>query len=374
MDRNLYFDNSATSFPKPKAVAEGMRRYLDEVGGPYGRSSYPRVVEVGRTVERARDRLGILLGAKNGDQVVFTPSATVALNIVIASLPANGGRVLVSPLEHNAVMRPLQHWCSRTGGSFQLLPASLDGTIRVEEIGSSLSPDTRLVIVNHMGNVNGVIQPIKAIKRAIGSLPLLVDASQSLGSVPVRADEWNLDFVAFAGHKSLLGPPGIGGLFLRDHEALSPLVLGGTGSVSESYDMPGFLPDRFEAGTGNIAGAFGLLGALEEKPPARHTHRDFLHFIAGMKKVKGLNVLAAGDPEAQGEVVSVTHRNLLPSALGDELFKKHGLEVRVGLHCAPLAHRWLKTFPNGTVRIAPSVFHSPEDLDFFLDALQSIGG
>jgi selenocysteine lyase/cysteine desulfurase len=262
MPPNRYFDNAATSLPKPAAVGAAVLRYLNEVGGPYGRSAYPRALEVSRTVEALRDRLAAGFGAAKAEALVFMPNATTAINTVLHSLPREGGKVLVSPLEHNAVMRPVAALAARVGVTFELLPAQPDGTIDVSRLAAFLTPEIRLVVVNHQSNGNGVIQPLQQIKEALGTLPLLVDASQSAGGVPIHVDAWRLDYLAFTGHKGLLGPTGTGGLLLRDPATVEPLVYGGTGSLSDGYEMPGFVPDRFEAGTGSLAGLFGLLAAL----------------------------------------------------------------------------------------------------------------
>ena len=282
MPPNRYFDNAATSFPKPAAVGEAVLRYLNEVGGPYGRSSYPRALEVSRTIEALRDRLAASFGLARAETLVFMPNATTAINTVLHGLLRGGGRVLTSPLEHNAVMRPLAALAARSGVTFGVLPAHPDGKVDVARLAEALTPDVSLVVVNHQSNVNGLIQPLPEIREALGAVPLLVDASQSAGSIPIRFDAWRLDYLAFTGHKGLLGPTVTSGLCLRDPAALEPLIQGGTGSTSASYDMPDFAPDRFEAGTGNLAGLFGLLAALDHRPAPQHSRQDFLALVEGL--------------------------------------------------------------------------------------------
>ncbi|MEZ4599394.1 MAG: aminotransferase class V-fold PLP-dependent enzyme [Syntrophotaleaceae bacterium] len=370
MNRNTYFDNAATSFPKPPAVAAAMTRYLNEVGGPYGRSAYSRALEVSRTVEGTRDLLAERMGAGNAERLVFTPNATYAINLVLQSVLGKGGRVLISPLEHNAVTRPLQALASRYGARFEIMPHGADGRVDPEHLASILTGDTVLVVVNHQSNVNGVIQPLREIRAKLGSVPLLVDASQSFGSIPLFADGWNLDFVAFTGHKALLGPTGVGGLFMRDPAGLDPLIYGGTGSASESFDMPGFAPDRFEAGTPNIAGIYGLHAALSEPTPCRHSREDFRRFITDLQSIPALRVLRANRFDDQGDVISLLQPGRDPAELARRLFADFGIETRVGLHCAPLAHRTLGTFPTGTLRVGVSPFHSTDDFSYFIEAVQ----
>jgi selenocysteine lyase/cysteine desulfurase len=312
------------------------------------------------------------LGAARAENMVFMPNATTAINTVLHGLLHGGGRVLVSPLEHNAVMRPLAALGARHGVTFDVLPAGPDGRIDLARVPAALSADVRLVAVNHQSNVNGVIQPVQDLRAALGAIPLLVDASQSAGNVPIRIDAWGLDYLAFTGHKGLLGPTGTGGLFLRAPAAVEPLVCGGTGSASDRFEMPEFAPDRFEAGTGNTAGLFGLLAALEQRPAPRHTRQDFLDLVGELRQLPETCVCQALDPDCQGELVSIRHARHDGSRLGDELQRRFGIEVRVGLHCAPLAHRTLGTFPQGTLRIAPSPYHAPSDFEFLLSALREL--
>jgi cysteine desulfurase family protein len=370
MKRNSYFDNAATSFPKPPAVAEAMSRYLNEVGGSYGRSAYARAFDVARTVEKTRDLLAEKMGARDAAQVVFAPNATYAVNLVLRSVLRRGGRVLISPLEHNAVTRPLAAFASRYGVAFELLPYGCDGRVDLDRVKEMVTPDTVLAILNHQSNVNGVIQPLGEIKERLGAVPLLVDASQSFGSVPVRVDDWDIDFLAFTGHKALLGPTGIGGLYLRNPAEVEPLVYGGTGSASDSFEMPDFAPDRFEAGTPNIAGIYGLRAALEEQPASRHSREEYHSFIEELKGLPSLRVLCAERFEDQGDVFSLFQPGCDPATLGRTLFDTFGIETRVGLHCAPLAHRTLGTFPSGAVRIGVSPYHSADDFSYLTEAVR----
>lgn len=371
-----HFDNAATSFPKPPEVARAMARFLEEEGGPYGRGAYPRALSAARMAERARDLLAETLGTSLAGNVAFQPNATHALNLFLKGFPLAGGTALVSPLEHNAVMRPLHELASRGTCRIEVLPHGPDGRVDPARLSARLGdgslPRPALAVVNHMGSVNGLIQPLAEIKAALGAVPLLVDASQSLGAIPMRADAWDLDAVAFTGHKGLLGPTGTGGLFARRPREVAPLVHGGTGSASDRYEMPEGTPDRFEAGTPNLVGIAGLLAALEHRPEPRHAREDFLRLLDGVRASPGVTVHAAEDPAHQGELASFSVAGRDPGELGDALAARFGIEVRVGLHCAPLAHRTLGTFPRGTVRLAPSPCHTPDDLAFVLDAIREI--
>ena len=372
MYSNIYFDNAATSFPKSPEVARAMARYLDELGGPYGRSAYRRAVEVSRTVEAARDRLAVLLGIARPELLAFQPNATTGLNLVLQGFLRQGDEVLVSPLEHNAVLRPLAALHRLRGVTWRTLPADPDGLVRAGDVRRALTSRTRLVVINHQSNVNGLVQPLREIRKAADGVPLLVDAAQSAGATELRTDDWRLDFVAFTGHKSLLGPTGTGGVFIRRPEEVEPLIYGGTGSVSESTAMPSFAPDVFEAGTGNIAGIFGLLAAIGHAPTPAHTHQEYLAFIDAVAALPGITVLRAVDRERQGNLFSFRHERLDPAVIATSLSERFGIEVRAGLHCAPLAHQTLGTFPAGAVRLAPSRLHTQADFEHVLRALREL--
>jgi cysteine desulfurase family protein len=371
-DMNGYFDCGATSFPKPEEVAREISRYLDEIGGPYGRSFYRRALQVSGVVEETRSLLAALLGVADLEKIVFCHNATHAVNIVLKGLDLQGKEVWISPLEHNAVARPLRRLKKEKRISVRFLPAAADGRVQPERLAGLFSQKTGLIAVNHQSNVNGVVQPIREIKARAGRIPVLVDAAQSLGHIPIKAVDWGIDFVAFTGHKGLLGPTGTGGLYLAGK--LEPLIEGGTGSRSESSAMPDFLPDKFEAGTPNIAGIFGLRAALLHKPDCAHTRENFLQLLHACKRLNGIKVHAADSDSHQGELFSITATDMDPSKLGMRLYEEHGIETRLGLHCAPLAHRHIGTFPAGTVRISPSIYHRRQDFEMFLDALGKISG
>lgn len=371
MSYKLYFDNGATSFPKPKELGEVTLRYLDLEGGTYGRSFHGRAFETSKKVETCRETLASFLGIRNPEHLTFTFNATTALNTVIRGLPIERKTVWVSPLEHNAVMRPLRRLQNI---EVKILPHFADGLIDVEAI--TLDSSAGLVIVNHMSNVNGLIQPLKAIKEKIKKItpdiPLLVDGAQSVGSASLEVENWDIDFLAVTGHKSLLGPTGTGALYVKNSKLLEPLLAGGTGSRSESEEMPLELPDRYEAGTPNTVGIIGLLASLEHRPRPEHFKSDFFDFIRELKKNPQYKVYCASNEENQGELLSLNSLKMDCSELGLKLYREQGIETRVGLHCAPLAHKTLGTFPTGTLRIAPSLYHSRQDLMTLLKVLEQV--
>ncbi len=370
---NLYFDNCATSFPKPSAVAEAMSKHLNETGGTYGRSAYPRILQSTRLVEECRDRLAGLMGAADAGKIIFTANATTALNLMIQGICKKGGHVLTSAMEHNAIARPLEHLRRLGLIEWEQLESEPDGRIRIEKIASKLRSNTILVAVCHISNVNGIAQSPGEIKRVIGAVPLLVDASQSLGQYPVEVDHWGIDFLAFTGHKSLLGPTGTGGAFIRHPEMVEPLLFGGTGSGSVSLSMPSFTPDRFEAGTPNITGIHGLNAALKYRPVSQHSWDDFAALLKEIQQDQHYMVRCATDFANQGKLFSVLHKTLSGSDLALRFYENWGIECRAGLHCAPLAHRHLGSFPSGDCRFSLSPYHTPEELNYLAKAIHDVG-
>ena len=370
---NRYFDNAATSYPKPPQVAQAIARYLDVVGGTYGRSSHKRSIETSGVVEETRNRVAALIGIARPENLVFTANATTALNAVLNGLSLSGAHVLISPLEHNAVMRPLMRLTKSSGVTYSVLPHLSDGSIDVAKASGSIQNNTRLAIINHQSNVNGVIQPVNTIRQALGNIPILLDASQSAGHIPIDLDGWNIDYCAVTGHKGLLGPTGIGCMYVRNPETVDALIYGGTGSDSDQFEMPTFMPDKFEAGTPNIAGIFGLGAAIANVPTPLHSQDDLINLMDRIRDISTYTVHGACNQEMQGSVFSITHATMDCSKLGHLLAQKFGIETRIGLQCAPLAHTTLGTFAaGGTVRIAVSPYHASSDFACLLAALKDI--
>lgn len=368
---NYYFDNSATSFPKPPEVAKYINEYLNN-GGTYGRSAYDRVIAVSRMVEHTRSLLAQVIGTSLTSHVIFTSNATHALNIAIKGFPYRKKRILISPLEHNAVVRPVMHLLGANGVQHDIMPHHIDGAIDLGRLRLLDLKSYDLCIVNHVSNVNGVTQPIAELKVLLGNVPLLVDASQSAGHIPLEVDSWNIDMLALTGHKGLMGPTGTGCLFVRNPEILSPLIHGGTGSLSDSFLMPNHLPDRFEAGTPNVVGLYGLFGALSAKVVPGCNADDFKNLLERIKMLSSYRLICSGSFANQALLFSITSNIYSPSELSNLLFKRYAIETRRGLHCAPLAHKTLGTFPTGSVRFSLSKFHSSDDLAYLYQALREL--
>ncbi|BDF66659.1 aminotransferase V [Oscillospiraceae bacterium] len=377
--REVYLDNAATSFPKAPGVGKAMAAYIDTVGRNIGRGSYAPAQAAAGMAWEVRERLCRLLGGPAPRNVIFTPGATYGLNFLLKGLLRPGDRVLTSPMEHNAVLRPLEQLKGR-GVQVELLPCDGEGLLDLEALPPLLE-GARAVILTHASNVTGGLMPaaqVGALCQARGVF-FLVDAAQSAGHVPIDIAAMGIDGLALPGHKGLLGPQGIGALLVTDvlAEALDPLVSGGTGSFSESLDMPPCLPDRLEPGTLNLPGVYGLSAALdflEAQDGLMDCQRRLGgHLWARMKELEedGLSV-PGPEPGGRVGVVSVDFKGRDNGEAAFLLERDYGVQTRCGLHCAPAAHRTLGTLPGGLVRFSVGPFTTFEELDYVQGAVYEL--
>lgn len=374
MTREIYMDNAATSFPKAAGVSDAMKRYLDTVGANIGRGSYARSADAAMAVYGVRERLAAAFGCSDPRRVIFTGGCTDALNRAIFGSVGPGSRVLISSLEHNAVLRPL----TALGCELIRIPSDPDGTMRLDLLDCDLS-DVSLCVCTHASNVCGTVQEIAALSALLlGRVPLVLDAAQTAGHLPIDMDALRLSAVCMPAHKGLRGPQGLGVMLLSGEFAarLRPVLYGGTGSQSDSADMPPFLPDRFEAGTLNLPGIFGLGAAMEQYDPASfHAHemRMTARFLAALSGLPNVRVLGTGDAARGVGVVSVDFLRQDNGAAAYRLEREFGILTRCGLHCAPEAHKTLGTFPRGTVRFSFSPATTAEEIDLAAAAVAAIG-
>jgi len=380
----IYLDNAATSWPKAPGVSEAVAHFLDHVGANPGRSGHRLSIEAGRIVHAAREAAAELFGAPDPVRVLFTSNATEALNLALHGLLRPGDHVVASALEHNAVMRPLRA-LERDGVRVTTVACNRAGTLDPGMLAEAVRPETALIVLTHASNVTGALMPIVdavQVARQRG-VPLLVDAAQSAGAVPLDVERDGIDLLAFTGHKALYGPPGTGGLVLRssfDSHRLRPLKQGGTGSRSQSEEQPDFLPDAFECGTLNAAGLAGLGAAVRwvlaqgaAQLGARSRARAG-RLIEGLRGIPGVTLHGWAEGTPRTSVVSFTVAGCEPSEIGERLDAEHGILCRVGLHCAPAAHRAIGTFPTGTVRFSPGAFTTEGEIDRALAAVASLAG
>lgn len=377
----VYFDNASTSFPKAPGVADAMKQAV--VAGCFnpGRGSYAGAWQMAETVYETRVQLARFFGGPDSRNVIFTGGVTAALNMALQGLVRPGEHVVATAMEHNAVLRPLR-LLENGGVKVDIVDCESDGQLQVAALEEKLKPDTRLVVMNYASNVCGTVLPIEEVGRICREQGILfvVDCAQSGGVLPVNMDKTGIDVLAFAGHKGLLGPQGIGGMLLsaRAAKEMQPLMAGGTGSFSESLEVPAVLPDRFEPGTLNLPGIVGLKAALDwlEQTGIESIHRKEMQLLAQFNEgVGGLDGLRLVGPKGMDKRIAVASLDFLNSDNGEAAYRlqeNYGIMTRSGLHCAPLAHKALGTYPKGTVRCSFGYFNTPQQVEQLIKAVRDI--
>ncbi len=378
----IYFDNAATTWPKPPVVAEAMVHFLEDVGANPGRAAHRRAVEAGRIVYDAREAVAEIFNAPDPLRVTFGANVTEALNLALRGYLRPGDHVVTSGMEHNSVMRPLREM-ERQGIELTVVKCSPEGFLDPADVEAAIRPHTVMIVLNHASNVVGTLLPVPEVGRIAREhdLLLLVDAAQTGGAYPVDVQADQIDLLGFTGHKSLHGPMGTGGLIIGERvnvERLQPLTRGGTGSNSELEEQPDFLPDMCESGTANAVGLAGL-GAgvrwvLERGVDEIRAHEVAMtqRLIGELREIDGVTVYGGLDAERQTATVSFNIAGVPPSEAGLRLDEEHGVMCRVGLHCAPAAHKTIHTFPDGTVRFGLSAFNTLEEVNAAVEAVRQL--
>jgi cysteine desulfurase family protein len=373
---SIYLDNAATSYPKPESVYQAVLHAMREVGASPGRGGHRRSLEASRIMFQAREAAAALFAVPDSSRIIFTHSATEALNMALRGTLVPGDHVITSSMEHNSLARPL-HLLQRQGISLTIVPAGGDGSIDPTDVARAVTPHTRMIAIGHVSNVSGTIQPITAIATVAqeAGVLFLLDAAQSAGSVPIDVLACGIDLLAAPGHKGLYGPQGTGILYAASHVALKPLLAGGTGTNSTSEDQPESMPDGFEAGTHNLPGIAGLKAGIEfvmeqgVETIGSHERSLVSYAVERLKGVPGIKLHCPADAAVRGGVLSFTISGKDSSELAYELDQRFDIAVRAGLHCAPRAHRTLGTFPGGTVRMSPGWYTTREEIAIFADAV-----
>lgn len=377
----LYLDNAATSFPKAPGVAEAVAGFLTNNGCNINRGLYTASFEAANIVYETRELLCSLFHFPKPENVVFTKNITESLNVILKGLLKPGDHVLVSSLEHNAVMRPLAS-LAKKGVEVSAVLCNDQGELRAGNLGRQIKSNTKAVIMTHASNVSGTILPLAEVGRLCRehNLFFIVDSAQTAGFLNIDFPALQADALAFTGHKGLLGPQGIGGFYLNDKLAslVEPLIEGGTGSASDSVLQLSYLPDRFEAGTLNLPGIYGLNASLkylisEGIPALREKELSLVQrFMENVQTLPGIQLLGPGPQQERTGIASLNFLNRDNAEVSHQLFKEFGIMTRCGLHCAPAAHRTLGTFPQGTVRFSFSHFNSLQDVDYVIKSLRKI--
>ncbi|NTW72485.1 MAG: aminotransferase class V-fold PLP-dependent enzyme [Eubacteriaceae bacterium] len=377
----VYLDNASTSYPKAPDMVKAMTDFMENIGCNINRGGYENSYGASGIVTETREMLCELFNYPDSKNVIFTPNVTYSLNYIIKGLLKRGDHVLVSSMEHNAVMRPLVQM-SKEGVAFNRIPCNEKGELQTEEIEKMIRPDTKAIIMTHSSNVCGTLMPIKAVGQICKkhNIKFIVDAAQTAGAFNIDMLESNIDALAFTGHKSLLGPQGIGGFIVRDEIAsqMVPLITGGTGSMSESEEYPEFLPDKFEPGTMNIPGIFGLNEALKYLKSfgiANILEKELMlteMMLDGLKSIPNLKLIGLPGKENRAPVISITSLKHDNAWIGYELDSTFGIMTRVGLHCSPSSHKTLNTYPSGTVRFSINHFNTQDEISYTIESLKKL--
>lgn len=389
--QQIYLDNAATTFPKPQAVADAVYQYITQTGTNISRGTCATTGE--NLVFTTREQLCRFFGGEDSKNVVFTKNITESLNIIIKGLLRSGEHVLVSAMEHNAVMRPLRQIGAELAFdnapadaiTFSRIPCNEEGALCLEALPQLVRPNTKAIIMTHASNVCGTVQPLAQVGSFCQEhgLRFIVDSAQTAGVLPIDMQAMHIDALAFTGHKGLLAPQGIGGFVLRESiiDAIAPLIVGGTGSLSHTEHTPRFMPDKFEAGTLNLPGIAGLHASLtwlqQQGISKILTHELTLtqQFLDGLKLLEAqklLRIIGKRDCSDRVGVVSVSTEQMDIAELAFILADKYGIATRVGLHCAPNAHKTLGTYPTGTLRFSFGRHNTAEEVNIALQALEEV--
>ncbi len=381
--RKVYLDNGSTSFPKAPGVAEAMSHFITEVGCNISRGGYETAYDLGDTIFETRSMLCRMFNFSEEKYVVFTPSVTYSLNFVIKGLLKSGDHVIMSSMEHNAVARPCQS-LKDFGVEVTIVPCDRDGVLDIDAFKNSFKENTKLVVMSHASNVCGTVLDAEEVGKICKEKGVFfaLDAAQSAGVINIDFEKFNLSALCLTGHKGLLGPQGTGALLLRHElaEALDPVISGGTGSASHLLTMPEFMPDKFEAGTLNLPGIIGLNASLEY---IRRVGIDTIFetekqlaqlFIEEIDKLPNVKIIGVRDWNKRVGTVSLDFESIDNAEVSFILDSEYGIMTRCGLHCAPLAHQTLGTYPQGTVRFAFGHKNTREDVEYAVSAIRKILG
>ena len=381
----IYLDQASTSFPKAPGVAQAMMDYLTMNGVNVNRGCYSSAYSAEEVIYETRQLLAELFHFSKCKNVIFTPHVTTSLNFILKGFLKPGDHILVSAMEHNAVMRPVVQLAS-LGISFDRIPCRTDGSMILEKVEELIRPETKAIVTLHASNVCGTRMPLDALGEICQrhQLYFVVDSAQTAGIVPINMDKMHIDALAFTGHKGLRGPQGTGGFLVSQElaEQMEPLISGGTGSVSHTEEIPDFMPDRFESGTPNLPGIYGLheallylkthsLQAINEKELSLTGY--FLEQLQALDDTgRHIRIIGKKDLTDRNAVVSIQTPEIDMSQVAWQLDNEYGVMTRVGLHCAPNAHKTLGTYPAGTIRFSFGPENTKNELDFAIQGLKKI--
>ncbi|MFQ9245914.1 MAG: aminotransferase class V-fold PLP-dependent enzyme [Clostridium paraputrificum] len=377
----VYLDNASTSFPKPKVMADAMYDYIINVGGNSGRGNYSNSYESNKLILLTREKIADFFNYNKSENVIFTNNITSSLNILIKGILKQNDHVISTTLEHNSVLRPLFECSNLLNVNVDLVNSSKDGFINPIDIKNKINKNTKLVIISHASNVVGSIQNIEEIGAICkeNNIFFIIDTAQTAGMIKVDMQRCNANAIAFTGHKSLLGPQGIGGFIIDDslNDECSSIFSGGTGSLSHSLNQPNFLPDKFECGTLNSPGIVGLSNSIDfinkEGLKTIYSKNFYLRskLYEGMLNIDGIKLYGNTDFSKYTTCISFNYKSFDPAEVSYFL-ECNGIKTRSGLHCAPLAHKSIESYPGGTIRFSLGYFNTEEEIDYTLSILNNI--
>jgi cysteine desulfurase family protein len=377
----IYLDEAASSGKKPEQVYQAVNHCLCHLSSNPGRSGHRLCLESARIVFEARFLIARLMNVRQPERVIFTHNATESLNLVMQGTLLPGERAITTAMEHNSVIRPLRFLQRRINLKVDIIPCDRYGYLDLNYLEEQLKRrQAKLLIINHASNVCGTIQPLAPIitlAHKYGTM-VLVDAAQSAGSVEITFDSSQIDFLAFSAHKAIMGPQGVGILLIREGLRPDPLKVGGTGSRSDKDTQPDFLPDMYEAGTLNTPGIAGTAAAvrfiLAKGPQTIHAQKDHLcqMLLQSLSRIDRVTTYGPPPADRRTPCVSININGLDPASLARRLELEHGILCRAGLQCAPLAHKTLNTFPQGTVRLSMGYFNTEEEIQHTISAVEEI--
>ncbi len=378
----IYADNAATSFPKPDSVYNDIMNYMRNIGANPGRGASTSSLKGNKVVFQCRNAICDFFNFPDPKNVIFTNNITTSLNILIRGIVEKGWHVITSSMDHNSTLRTLNELKDKGIIELDIIECNELGELNIDDFKSKIKINTKLVAISHGSNVVGTIQPLEEIGKVCrdNDIFFIIDSAQTAGVLDLDFQKLNCNALAFTGHKSLLGPQGIGGFIIDDimNESCSPLISGGTGSVSSEILQPNFLPDKFESGTLNSPGIAGLLSGIsfikQEGLSAIKEHEDFLtkQFIDGVLNIPTMKVYGKLNIENRISTISINSSIIDNSELGFILDSEYNIITRTGLHCAPLAHKTIGTFPIGTLRFSFGYFNDEKDVSYILSSLNTI--
>ncbi|HHT50855.1 MAG TPA: aminotransferase class V-fold PLP-dependent enzyme [Eubacteriaceae bacterium] len=376
----VYLDNGATSYPKAPGVAESMSDFILNIGVNVGRGAYDISYKAEHTVYETRELLCELFNFNQPENVIFTKNITESMNVLIKGLLKDGDHVIISSMEHNAIMRPLNSLGQKI--SYTRILANSLGEINIEDVKVSIKPNTKAIIMSHASNVCGTILDLEKVGQLSreNNLYFIIDSAQTGGFLDMDFEGLNADAIGFTGHKGLLGPQGIGGFIINNRLAkeLNSFIEGGTGSLSDTESQPEYLPDKFEAGTLNIPGIYGLNASLKyllkwSVKSIREKEIALLDkFLEGLLNINNIKIIGKKTSQGRTAIVSLDFPKDDNGLIAHQLSRDFNIMTRNGLHCAPSAHKTLGTFPEGTIRFSLSHFTTFKEIDYTLDCINKL--